>query len=173
MGAVGQCAIMLAKRAGATVLATVRKESEIETLRAFSKIDVFLSDDKLKDQVRAQFPEGIDHIIEVAFSANIDTDVALLKNGGSIATYATLKNPAEIPYWLMVFSNLSVHFLGSDDFPVAAKSAAAKELAQALADGWPGLHIGQVYSLNEIADAHEHLEQRKPGRALLKVMGKD
>ena len=76
-----------------------------------------LSDKELTARIGALAPEGIDHIVEVAFGANIEADVQLLKVGGSIASYAT-DNPApKIPFWQMVFKNVRVHFLGSDDFP--------------------------------------------------------
>jgi NADPH2:quinone reductase len=105
----------------------------------------------------------------VAFAANINSDVKLLKQGGSIAAYATNENPASIPFWPLVFSNVSIYFLGSDDFSLASKQAAVQDLAEALADGWNGLPIGQIYDLEDISKAHLHIENRKPGRALVKV----
>lgn len=168
-GAVGQCSLALAKKAGATALATVMKEADIEIAKGAGADEVFLVDSSLKEAVLAHYPEGVDHIIEVAFAANIETDTAILKQGGSIATYATNQNPASIPFWPLVFSNISIHFLGSDDFSQAAKQAAAQDLVQALSGGWQGLAIGEVYDLEEVAQAHLHVENRKPGRALVKV----
>ena len=43
----------------------------------------------LIQRVRALAPDGVDHIVEVAFGANIATDIELLAVRGSIATYAT------------------------------------------------------------------------------------
>ena len=40
-----------------------------------------MADDSLTDNVRSDFPQGIDHIVEVAFSSNIGSDVAMLKQG--------------------------------------------------------------------------------------------
>ena len=135
-GAVGQCAIAMAKRAGANVIATVRKEAEIDLSKSAGAQKVYLANETLKDKVLKDFPEGIDHIIEVAFAANIEIDVAILKQGGSIATYATNENQASFPFWLLVFSNINIHFLGSDELPQEAKSAAVKDLSDSLANGW-------------------------------------
>lgn len=168
-GAVGQCAIAMAKKAGAEVIATVRKEAEVEIAQSAGANKVYLADESLKAKVLADYPKGVDHIIEVAFAANIETDVAILKQGGSIATYATDENPASIPFWLLVFSNISIHFLGSDDFTQEAKAAAVEDLADALAQGWKGLAIGQIYKLEDIAQAHLHVENRQKGRALIKI----
>ena len=93
-GAVGQCAIALAIASGATVLATVRRTEDIEIAKLAGAHEVFLADENLKDNILKKYTNGIDHIIEVAFAANIETDVAILKQGGSIATYATNRNPA-------------------------------------------------------------------------------
>jgi NADPH2:quinone reductase len=58
----------------------------------------------------------------------------------------------------MVFKNLRVFFLGSDDFPAEAKVAATRDLNDALRAGWPGFEIGERISLAEIARAHELVE---------------
>lgn len=168
-GAVGQCAIAMAKYSGAFVIATVRKEDDLKIATNAGADKVYLLDDNLKEHVLSAYPKGVDHIVEVAFAANIESDVALLKQGGTIATYASNQSPVSLPYWPMVFSNISIHFLGSDDFSAASKRAAIQDLAEALAEGWQGLAIGKIYDLKEIDQAHLHIENRKAGRALVKV----
>lgn len=168
-GAVGQCAIAIAKQAGATTLATVMKESDIKAAQSAGAEYVYLVNSELKDAVLSDFPDGVNHIVEVAFAANIETDVAILKQGGSIATYATNQNPASIPFWPLVFSNITIHFLGSDDFTKEQKQAAAQDLVKALSDGWIGLEIGEVFELEHVAKAHLHVENRNSGRALIKI----
>jgi NADPH2:quinone reductase len=141
-GAVGLCTVALARYAGARVIGTVRSTSDQETAFRAGAHDLVLSDRELTAHVRALAPEGVDHIVEVAFGANIEADVELLKLGGSIASYAT-DNPApNIPFWQMVFKNIRVYFLGSDDFPKEAKVLAARDLNAALEAGWPGFEIG-------------------------------
>ena len=110
----------------------------------------------------------IDHIVEVAFAANIEVDIALLKPGGSIASYATDNATPKIPFWQMVFKNVRVFFLGSDDFPKEAKQQAARDLNAALEAGWSGFEIGERIPLAEIARAHELVEHpARPGRVLV------
>jgi NADPH2:quinone reductase len=71
-----------------------------------------------------------------------------------------------------VFKNVSVCFLGSDDFPDEAKKAAAVALNDALEGGWPGFEIGARLPLESIATAHEWVEQRgRPGRVVLNLQG--
>ena len=79
--------------------------------------------------------DGVHHIVEVAFAANIKTDVEVLAQGGSIATYATNVFTPEIPFWQLVFSNARVLFIGSDDVPTEAKIEATRAINQALEAG--------------------------------------
>src|SRR5580658_3625596 len=104
-GAVGMCAVQLARHAGARVIGTVRSSSEEPAARTAGAHEVILNDQTLAERVKAIVPAGIDHIVEVAFGANIDADVEILKMGGSIGTYATDNASPKIPFWLMVFKN--------------------------------------------------------------------
>ena len=88
--------------------------------------------------------------------------------GGSIATYATNSATPQIPFWQMVFKNVRLYFLGSDDFPADVKIEAARDLNAALEAGWPGFEIAERMPLAEIASAHEIAEQPvRPGRIVV------
>jgi NADPH:quinone reductase len=168
-GAVGLCAVALGRQAGARVIGTVRSASDQPTALKAGAHDVVLSDKELIARVRALAPEGIDHIVEVAFGANIEADVELLKLGGSIASYATDHAAPKIPFWPMVFKNIRVFLLGSDDFPKEAKVQAARDLNSALEAGWSGFEVGERIPLADIARAHE-LVEHPVGRGRIVVM---
>jgi NADPH:quinone reductase len=169
-GAVGTCAVALARHGGARVIGTVRSLAEEPAARAAGAHDVVLNDQGLVERVKAVAPEGVDHVVEVAFGANIDADIEMLKMGGSIGAYATDNPTPRIPFWLMVFKNIHGFFLGSDDFPVEAKVAATQDLNDALRAGWPGFEIGERIPLAEIARAHELVEHpARRGRVVIMV----
>jgi NADPH:quinone reductase len=169
-GAVGLCAVALARHAGARVIGTVRSSRDKATAANAGAHEVFLSDKDLASSVRAAAAEGVDHIVEVAFGANVEADVELLKPNGSIASYATDSATPKIPFWQMVFKNIRVFFLGSDDFPKEAKVQAARDLNAALEAGWPGFEIGERVPLAEIARAHELVEHPvRPGRVVVVI----
>lgn len=168
-GAVGQCAIAIAKRAGAMVLTTVRAESEVKLAEMAGADKAYLANETLKEDLLSDFPDGIDHVVEVAFAANIETDASILKQGGTIAAFATNESPVKLPFWTLVFSNITVYFIGSDDFPHETKIAAMQDLTEALSQGWKGLFIGKEYDLDDIAEAHLHVEGKKPGRAIVRI----
>jgi NADPH:quinone reductase len=169
-GAVGMCAAQLARHAGARVIGTVRSSAEEPVARTAGAHEVILNDQTLVERAKALTPEGVDHIVEVAFGANIEADVEMLKMGGSIGAYATDNATPKIPFWLMVFKNLRLYFLGSDDFPTEAKVAATRDLNDALQAGWPGFEIGERVPLSEIARAHELVEHPvRRGRVVVTV----
>jgi NADPH:quinone reductase len=169
-GSVGLCAVQLARRAGAHVIGTVMTPSEEETAGDAGAHEVVRNDHELKSRLKTLAPDGIDHIVEVAFGANVQNDVDLLKLGGSIATYATNVATPTIPFWLMVFKNIRLFFLGSDDLPKEAKIAAARDLNAALEAGWSGFEIAERIPLAEIARAHELVEHpTRRGRIVVTV----
>lgn len=167
-GAVGLCAVALARFAGATVIGTVRSSAEQDTAYNAGAHSVVLNDAEFSRRVKSIAPEGVDHIVEVAFAANIDKDIEILKQGGSLATYATDKAAPAIPFWQLVFQNIRIYFLGSDDFPKEAKMTAARDLNGALDAGWSGFTIGERIPLSETARAHELVEHpTRPGRVVV------
>jgi NADPH2:quinone reductase len=100
-GAVGMCAVALARHSGARVIGTVRSPSEEPTARTARAHEVVLNNRGLIERVKALAPEGVDHVVEVAFGANIDADIEMLKMGGSIGAYGTDNATPKVPFWLM------------------------------------------------------------------------
>jgi NADPH:quinone reductase len=169
-GAVGACAVQLAHQARARVIATCRAESDKEIALRAGADEVLLTGDNLVQRIRALAPDGVHHIVEVAFGANIKTDTEVLAQGGSIATYATNAPTPEMPVWQLVFVNARIFFVGSDDVPAEAKTEATRDINQALEAGWRGLDIAEIVPLGQIARAHELAEHPvKPGRVMVAV----
>lgn len=167
-GAVGLCAVQMAHRQRALVIAAVRSAKDEAAVRAAGADEVLLGDDNLAEKLRTLAPEGVNHIVEVAFKANIAEDIEVLAHGGSIAAYATDDPVPGIPFWPLAFRNVSLFFLGSDDFRLYEKISAARDLNAALVAGWQGFEIAARLPLEDIAEAHELVEHReRPGRIVV------
>jgi NADPH:quinone reductase len=167
-GAVGLSAVQLARRAGAVVIATVRSSADESIAYGAGADQVLRVGPDLAERVRAAAPDGIHHIVEVAFGANIATDLDLLAVHGSVAAYATDVETPAIPFWPLLFKNIRVDFVGSDDFKPSEKAEAARAVNEALVAGWAGFPIAERLPLEEIATAHERLEApRQRGRIVL------
>lgn len=164
-GAVGACAVQLAHRAGARVIATCRAETDKQIASRAGADEVLLTNETLSERIRAVAPDGVHHIVEVAFGANIKTDTDVLAQGGSIATYATNVPMPQTPVWQLVFVNAKLFFVGSDDVPSEAKIEATHDINEALEAGWQGLDIAEIVPLDQVARAHELVEHPvKAGR---------
>jgi len=159
---VGLCAVGLARLARARVIATVRSQADVAAAAGAGADDVLctdgLSEPDIVAALRKVAPQGVDHIVEVAFDANVGIDVEVLSLGGSIGTYATGRSTPGIPFWPLVFQNTRVYFLGSDDFPSEAKAAAARDINAFLGSGWPGFSVDRAFTLAQIAEAHVQVE---------------
>ena len=122
----------------------------------------------LVQKIGALAPDGVDHIVEVAFGANIAADQEMLAIRGSIATYATDVEAPTVPFWPLLFKNIRVDFLGSDDFTAADEAEAILAVNEALTAGWVGMPIAERFPLEEIATAHEAVEpSRRRGRVVV------
>jgi NADPH2:quinone reductase len=168
VGAVGACAVQLAHQAGTRVMATCRAESDKGIALRAGADEVLLTGENLVGRIKELAPDGVDHVVEVAFGANIKTDMEVLAQGGSISTYATNAPKPEIPFWELVFVNGRIFFVGSDDVPAEAKIEATRDINQALEAGWQGLDIAEIAPLDQIARSHELVEHpMKPGRVIV------
>jgi NADPH:quinone reductase len=170
LGSVSSLAAQLAAWGGATVIGTVLRHDDLERVNHFAIPQVVpLDHPDPVAAIRAYAPDGVDRIVEVAFSENVDLDTAIAKNQTIIATYATRRDRPDIPFWPMLFANLTIRLLGSDDFPLAAKHQAAADLTSAANDGSLSIDIGSPLPLDRVAEAHDRVDAGARGRVLVTV----
>ena len=170
LGGVSSLAAQLARWGGATVIATVTRSSDLNRVDpAVVAHAVALDQPDPAGAIREFAPKGVDRVVEVAMSDNADIDAAVVANDAVIAAYATRVDRPEIPFWPMLFANVTLRLLGSDDFPAEAKQQAARDLTRAAAAGALQIEIGQSYPLHQIADAHNHVDAGTHGRILVDI----
>jgi len=105
----------------------------------------------------------------VAFAENVDLDSAVAKNGTVIAAYATGRDRPDFAFWPLLFDNVTIRLLGSDDFPPPAKQQAAADLTAAAGEGAVSIGIGARFPLEQVAAAHELVDAGTRGRVLLTI----
>lgn len=84
-------------------------------------------------------------------------------------SYATRHDRPDFPFWPMLFNNVTICLLGSDDFPAAAKQQAATDLTTATRDGALSIAIGDPLPLEHAADAHDRVDAVMRERVVLAV----
>ena len=172
LGGVGSLAAQLASWGGATVIGTVRRRSDLDLVpRSVVTHAVALDEPDPAMVVRSLAPDGVDRIVEIDFSDNVDLDAAVAKNQAVIAVYATREDRPGFPLWPMLFDNITIRLLGSDDFPPAAKQQAAADLTTAARDGALHVTTDTLLPLEQTARAHDHVDEGSRGRVLITVPG--
>jgi NADPH2:quinone reductase len=168
-GAVGHAAIQLAARAGARVATTVSSAEKAEIAhQAGAGLVVNYREEDVVDALRGWAPHGIDRVVEVAISKNLETDGAVLAHGGAIATYGAADGPLPQVGELAV-KNARVEFVLVYTMPDEAKHDAVVEITRALEDGDLQPLPTTRFPLEEAQAAHEAVQNGYTGKVLIDV----
>ncbi len=174
-GAVGFYAIQLAKWGGARVITTVSSDAKAEVARRAGADAVinYKAEDVADRVMSVTNGAGVDHVIDVDFGANLPATVAMLKLGGSIATYASMSIPQPvIPFYPMMNKNINLLWVLVYDMPQAAIFEGARDVNRWLTEASPQHQIAQTFPLALLADAHRAVESgRVVGKVLVEVGG--
>jgi NADPH2:quinone reductase len=167
LGAVGRSAAQLARWGGATVLGTVRRSADLARVPDGIRCAVALDTPDPVAQLRRAAPDGVERVIEGALSAHVDLNAEVVAQGAVIAAYSSPDDRPALAFWPLLFANVTLRLLGSDDFPADAKRLAARDLTAAAAAGALHAPIGAIYPLADIAAAHEAVEKGRSGGRIL------
>ena len=75
-----------------------------------------------------------------------------------------------LPFWPLLFKNITIRFVGSDDLPEEANREAAADITACVEAGALHPRIALRLPLKLIADAHEAVEGgRSGGRVILDI----
>lgn len=172
-GSVGFYAIQLALWAGAgQVLATAGSEHSIAQAKragAHAVVD-YRREDVAERVLDLTGGTGVDHVTEVDFGGNLQDNLRLLKPHGSIASYASMGDPAPVfPFYEVMIRNWRMLFVALYSLPPEVQAQASDDLTNWLNSGaWQPPQL-QVFALDDIVAAHEWVEAGAPGKALLRV----
>jgi NADPH:quinone reductase len=173
-GAVGFYAISLAKWGGATVIATVSSaEKAAEATRAGADHVINYKTENVVERVMALTDKrGVDHIVEVDLGTNIATTVLVIKQGGSLATYASMGAPEpKIPHYPLMFKNVRFLWVFVYDMALDAMEAAARDVNAWLISGRATHPTYHRFSLAQAAEAHMAVEQAVTGKVVIEIGG--
>jgi NADPH2:quinone reductase len=159
-GAVGHCAVQLARRHGAFVVATVSSEAkarEAEEAGAHATVD-YRAADAAEQVLRATNGHGADVIVDVDTTSNAELLARTVAQDGHIASYGSAAVVAQMPVRDLRLRCATVRFmtlyhLGGDTL----RAIAAGINATLEADGLRH-RIARQLPLSETAAAHEAVE---------------
>jgi NADPH2:quinone reductase len=166
-GAVGHFAIELAKRAGAGVVTTVStEEKRALAARAGADLVVRYTDADAIDQIR-RFSQRVDRVVEVAFGANMQLDLAVAGPQTVIAVYAADGADPQLPVRAFMTANVTVRFILLYGVPRPDLAHATRDISDAVAAGALTELPEHRFPLQEIVAAHEAVEHHAVGKVLI------
>jgi NADPH2:quinone reductase len=172
-GAVAHYAIELAKRGGATVIATASTPEKQQAARAAGADHVV---DYRRPDATAAITDlagsgCVARVVDVAFGANLLLTSAVIAANGTIATYASdaVPEPA-LPFYPLMRRGVTIRTVLVFVMPGDAMRAATDAVSQLLSDGLLTHPVAARYPLSAVAAAHDHLEHGQPiGKVILTV----
>ena len=166
-GAVAHFAIELAKRDSARVAATVSSPEKAELAsKAGADLVVNYREADVAAQVRP-FSARVDRVIEVALGANLETDLALSGPETVIVTYAAEPSDPVLPVRACMTANVTLRFILLYGVPTAALNQAVADITAALRAGDLTALPVHRFPLDDIAAAHEAVENGVLGKVLV------
>jgi NADPH2:quinone reductase len=171
-GVVGRYAIQMARAAGAKqIIATASTPLSMATAKEAGADHVL---DYRMDKLEAAIMDisgGINHAIEPEFGQNADMLAGVLKANASITSYgsAAMMRP-EIPFYPLMFKNITLNMMLVYLLDHTARTAAAKAIDGWLRDGSITEHIASILPLKDAAKGHDLVEKgEKSGSVILKI----
>jgi NADPH:quinone reductase len=167
-GAVGHAAIQLAKRGGAYVIATVSTQEKAALAEeAGADLVVNYREPSAVDRIRTAAPTGVARIVELALATNLELDLAVIGRGGTIMTYSPERADPELPILRLMREGIRLNFMLIYTTPQQALCAAVEAITSALVDRALRPLPTTVFTLEEIAAAHEASERGITGKVMV------
>lgn len=169
-GAVGNYAIQFAALSGARVLSTVSgaAKAELAAAAGAEAIINYREEDVAARVNELTHGEGVDRIVEVEMGGNLATSLEILKPTGVISSYASEGSPEPvIPFYAMLYKNVTLRFELVFLMPEEAKRAAVLDITQWLESDRLKHTVAEVFALENVVAAHEAVEAGPLGKILL------
>lgn len=173
-GGVGLAAIQLAKRAGATVIATASSDDRLERLHEYGMDHGinYATKDLAEETMRITGGRGADLVVDSVGGKVLEASINALAYRGRVSWVGNAGREDGTPaIWPIMQKNGSITgvFLGAEMGRGAARTKPMIEsLIGRVATGELKVAIDRVFPLKEAADAHRYIESRKAfGRVLL------
>jgi len=171
---VGLAAIQLAKRAGATVLATASQDEKLERLKEYG-LDHginYRTGDFVQKTMEATSGRGVDLVVDSVGGKTLEGSIAALAYRGRISWVGRAGRDEVVPeIWPLMQKNASITgvFLGAE---MQVNPQRTRPLVQRLlercASGELKVVIDRTFPLSAAADAHRYVEGRQAfGRVIL------
>jgi NADPH:quinone reductase-like Zn-dependent oxidoreductase len=168
---IGMLACQLAKTKGLIVLSTTRNPNKIQALLDNGADHVIIDDGKVSIALRELFPEGVNKVLELIGTKTLKDSLKCIGYKGMVCMTGILGNE-----WTMSeFTPMGdIPSLGRLTVYMGESKNISKELLQEfineVENGRIRLNIDRVFKLDEVAKAHQYMEDNKAkGKIVVEV----
>jgi len=174
-GGVGTAAVQLASNAGAEVFGTASSQEKLELaaeLGCDHPIDYTETD--FREVIEEETDgEGVDLVLESVGDDVFERSLDAMAHFGRMVTYGVASGvPAEVSNRRLLFENKTVkgfHLGQAATHDPSSVMQAVPDLTEGLASGDLEVVVGESFALEDAADAHQYIEDRKSsGKVVLK-----
>ncbi|WP_299666994.1 NADPH:quinone reductase [uncultured Ruegeria sp.] len=169
-GTVGRYACQMAALGGARVITTVSSDEKAAHSGASEWIN-YRKQDVAQAVMELTDGAGVDRVVEVDFAANQPTSLALIRPGGTIASYASASQMRpELDFYGFMFKNVHLHMLIVYQLNATARRRGEAQLGAWLEQGALSHAVVPAGNLTNAAKAHAMVEAgQKLGTVVLEV----
>ena len=154
-GSVGRYAIQMARLGGARVIATVSSSAKAAHSGAEEWVN-YRDTDVAEAVLEKTGGAGVDRIVEVDFGANQAASLDCVKEGGTIASYASAADMTPtLQFYGFMFKHVTLRMLIRYLFDDATNRAGEAAITKWLDDGALEHAIVESGGLDDIAAAHD------------------
>jgi NADPH2:quinone reductase len=147
----------------------VSSDEKAELARAAgAELVINYRSEPVADLIREWAPDGVARIVEVNLPVNIGLDADVLAHGGLVSAYVAPDRTVELSRSLMVL-NANFAFVLVYTIPLEAKLAAVADISAALRDGALAALPPHRFTLQQVAAAHDAVEQGVTGKVLIEI----
>jgi NADPH2:quinone reductase len=165
-GGVGTAAVQLASNAGAEVFGTASTREKLDKAASLGcDHPINYTEEDFVEVCKAETDYGVDMVLDGIGGDTTEQSLDALKEFGTLVVYgAASGRPGEPPTDKLLFGNVTVEGYhlgrGIERKPMKVMGA-VPELTELLGDGTLEVQVGETFDLEDAAEAHQYIEDRK------------
>lgn len=171
--AIGLAAVAIACDAGVRVVATTRSPDKIDRIRAAGAAEVLVDTGAVSEDVRELVPAGVDRTLDLIGPTVRKDSLAACAEGGRLCAAGTLGGlGTRAARWALapLLERVSLSEYDLESEPADLIGERLQGLADAVAAGRLPAGVDTVYGLDEVASAHQLIEDdRTCGKLVLRL----
>jgi NADPH2:quinone reductase len=159
---IGMLATQLAKNSGLKLISTTRNPDSKQMLLNNGADYVLIDTGEIAQNLKAQFPQGVDKVLELVGTSTLKDSLQCVRTGGIVCMTGMLAESWSVPDFApMDFIPPAVCLTTYDSGQIRVPQDEFQQFVDEVAANKIELSIGGIFSLKDIAKAHQLMDSNK------------